>query len=56
LTVERERVAFEGLTVRAGSWTSAQAHLEQLLRDSVVPQSRPHLSQAVREAAQAAEE
>ena len=27
--------------VRAGSWTSVQAHLEQLLRDSVVPQSRP---------------
>lgn len=30
--------------------------MEQLLRDSVVPQSRPRLSQAAREAAQAAEE
>jgi hypothetical protein len=53
---ERKGLAFEGVAVRAGSRTSVRAHLEHWLRDSVVPQSRPRLSQAVREAAQAAEE
>jgi hypothetical protein len=36
-------MATEGTAVRAGSWTSAQALLERMLRDSVVPQSRASL-------------
>jgi len=38
---EEEQKAIEDTTVRAGSWTSAQAHLERSLRDSVIPQSHP---------------